>query len=82
VVFGAARGGLIVLALVALGVCYRWRGSGGAKYFSAPLETAVLACKPSCRRKWLNGFGSGRKISMCGILSHGEHAGQSDPLMV
>ncbi|GHU31499.1 bacteriocin production protein [Betaproteobacteria bacterium] len=48
VLFGAARGGLIVLALVALGGMLSlprekwWRGA----YLSAPLETAVLACKP------------------------------------
>ncbi|MDR2614173.1 MAG: CvpA family protein [Candidatus Accumulibacter sp.] len=46
--FGAARGGLIVLVLVALGGMLSlsgetwWRGA----YLSAPLETAVLACKP------------------------------------
>ncbi|MDR3087847.1 MAG: CvpA family protein [Azoarcus sp.] len=48
VLFGAARGGLIVLALVALGGMLSlsrekwWSGA----YLSAPLETAVLACKP------------------------------------
>ncbi len=48
VVFGAARGVLIVLVLVALGGMTSvvkepwWRGA----YFSAPLETAVLASKP------------------------------------
>jgi membrane protein required for colicin V production len=47
VLFGAARGGLIVLALVALGGMLSlhkeswWRGA----YLSAPLETAVLTCK-------------------------------------
>ena len=48
VVFGAARGVLIVLLLVAIGGMTSvvkepwWRGA----YFSAPLETAVLASKP------------------------------------
>lgn len=48
VVFGAARGALIVLVLVALGGMTSvvkepwWRGA----YFAAPLETAVLASKP------------------------------------
>jgi membrane protein required for colicin V production len=48
VLFGAVRGGLIVLVLVALGGMLSlsgekwWRGA----YLSAPLETAVLACKP------------------------------------
>ena len=48
VMFGAARGGLIVLALVALGGMTSlskepWWSDA---YLSAPLETAVLACKP------------------------------------
>lgn len=48
VLFGAVRGALIVLALVALGGMLsltkeKWWGEA---YFSAPLETAVLACKP------------------------------------
>jgi membrane protein required for colicin V production len=48
VMFGALRGGLIVLVLVAFGGMLSlsgekwWRGA----YLSAPLETAVLACKP------------------------------------
>ena len=48
VLFGAARGGLIVLALVALGGMLSlhkepwWRKA----YLSAPLENAVLGCKP------------------------------------
>jgi membrane protein required for colicin V production len=48
VLFGMARGGLIVLLLVALGGMLSlsrerwWREA----YLSAPLETAVLACKP------------------------------------
>ena len=48
VLFGAVRGGVIVLALVALGGMLSlsretwWSGA----YLSAPLETAVLACKP------------------------------------
>ncbi|MDR3299649.1 MAG: CvpA family protein [Candidatus Accumulibacter sp.] len=48
VMFGALRGVLIVLALVALGGMLSlsgekwWRGA----YLSAPLETAVLACRP------------------------------------
>ncbi|MDR2113176.1 MAG: CvpA family protein [Candidatus Accumulibacter sp.] len=48
ILFGAARGGLVVLALVALGGMLSlsgekwWRGA----YLSAPLETAVLACRP------------------------------------
>ncbi|MDR2787260.1 MAG: CvpA family protein [Candidatus Accumulibacter sp.] len=48
VLFGAARGGLIVLALVALGGMLSlsgerwWRGA----YLSAPLEAAVLSCRP------------------------------------
>jgi membrane protein required for colicin V production len=48
VLFGAARGGLIVLLLVALGGMISlsterwWREA----YLSAPLETAVLSCKP------------------------------------
>jgi len=48
VFFGAARGVAIVLALVAIGGMFSlssekwWRGA----YLSAPLETAVLACKP------------------------------------
>ncbi len=48
VMFGAVRGGLIVLALVALGGMTSlskepWWSDA---YLSAPLETAVLACKP------------------------------------
>ena len=48
VAFGAARGMLLVLALVALGGMLslpkeKWWSEA---YFSAPLETAVLACKP------------------------------------
>jgi len=48
VLFGAARGVLIVLALVGLGGMLslpkeKWWSEA---YFSAPLETAVLACKP------------------------------------
>jgi len=48
VLFGTVRGVLIVLALVALGGMLsltkeRWWSEA---YFSAPLETAVLACKP------------------------------------
>ena len=48
VLFGAARGGLIVLFLVALGGALslsreRWWSEA---YLSAPLETAVLLCKP------------------------------------
>ncbi|MDR0578686.1 MAG: CvpA family protein [Candidatus Accumulibacter sp.] len=48
VLFGAARGALIVLILVAIGGMLSlpreswWRGA----LLSAPLETAVLACKP------------------------------------
>ena len=48
VIFGVARGLLIVLLLVAVGGMTSvskeswWRGA----YFSAPLETAVLASKP------------------------------------
>ena len=48
VLFGAVRGGVIVLALVALGGMLSlsretwWSGA----YLSTPLETAVLACKP------------------------------------
>ncbi len=47
-VFGAARGLLIVLALVAVGGMTmvpkeKWWSEA---YFSAPLETAVLACRP------------------------------------
>ena len=48
IIFGAARGVLIVLVLVALGGMTSvvkepwWRGA----YFAAPLETAVLASKP------------------------------------
>lgn len=48
VLFGAARGGAIVLVLVALGGMLSlsrepwWQGA----QFAAPLETAVLACKP------------------------------------
>jgi membrane protein required for colicin V production len=48
VLFGAARGALIVLLLVALGGMMSlsrenwWKGA----YLSAPLETAVLSCKP------------------------------------
>jgi membrane protein required for colicin V production len=48
VLFGAARGVLIVLALVALGGMLSlsrenwWRGA----FLSAPLEVAVLSCKP------------------------------------
>lgn len=48
VIFGVARGLLIVLVLVAVGGMTSvtkegwWRGA----YFSAPLETAVLASKP------------------------------------
>jgi membrane protein required for colicin V production len=48
VLFGAARGGLIVLLLVALGGMLSLSGERwwtGAS-LSAPLETAVLACKP------------------------------------
>jgi membrane protein required for colicin V production len=48
VIFGVARGLLIVLALVAVGGMTsvpkeKWWGEA---YFSAPLETAVLASKP------------------------------------
>ena len=48
VVFGLARGLIIVLALVAVGgmtmvAKEKWWTEA---YFSAPLETAVLACKP------------------------------------
>ena len=48
VLFGTARGALIVLVLVALGGVLslareKWWSEA---YFSAPLETAVLACKP------------------------------------
>lgn len=48
VLFGMARGALIVLALVGLGGMLslakeKWWSEA---YFSAPLETAVLACKP------------------------------------
>ena len=48
VLFGTARGVLIVLALVGLGGMLslakeKWWSEA---YFSAPLETAVLACKP------------------------------------
>ena len=48
IVFGLARGLIIVLALVAVGgmtmvVKEKWWSEA---YFSAPLETAVLACKP------------------------------------
>ena len=48
VFFGTARGVLIVLALVGLGGMLslakeKWWSEA---YFSAPLETAVLACKP------------------------------------
>lgn len=48
IVFGAARGGLIVLVLVAAGGMTslpkeKWWSEA---YFSAPLETAVLAGKP------------------------------------
>lgn len=48
VLFGAARGVLIVLALVALGgVLSLTKESWWSEaYFSAPLETAVLASKP------------------------------------
>jgi membrane protein required for colicin V production len=48
VLFGAARGVLIVLTLVALGGMLSlsreswWRGA----FLSAPLEVAVLSCKP------------------------------------
>jgi membrane protein required for colicin V production len=48
VLFGALRGGLIVLVLVTIGGMLSlskekwWRGA----YLSAPLETAVLACRP------------------------------------
>lgn len=48
VLFGAVRGSLIVLALVALGGMLSlskekwWREA----YLSGPIETAVLACKP------------------------------------
>jgi membrane protein required for colicin V production len=48
VLFGAARGALIVLVLVAIGGMLSlskenwWRDA----YLSAPLEMAVLACKP------------------------------------
>ncbi|GHU05999.1 bacteriocin production protein [Betaproteobacteria bacterium] len=48
VLFGALRGGLIILGLVVLGGMLSlhkeqwWRGA----YLSAPLETAVLMCKP------------------------------------
>ncbi|MDR3220494.1 MAG: CvpA family protein [Candidatus Accumulibacter sp.] len=48
VLFGAARGGLIVLVLVTIGGMLSlskekwWSGA----YLSAPLETAVLACRP------------------------------------
>ncbi|MDR1934234.1 MAG: CvpA family protein [Candidatus Accumulibacter sp.] len=48
ILFGAARGALVVLVLVALGGMMSlsgekwWRGA----YLSAPLETAVLACRP------------------------------------
>ncbi|MEI7612002.1 MAG: CvpA family protein [Betaproteobacteria bacterium] len=48
IIFGAARGLIIVLALVAVGGMTsvpkeKWWGDA---YFSAPLETAVLAGKP------------------------------------
>ena len=48
VLFGTARGVLIILALVGLGGMLslakeKWWSEA---YFSAPLETAVLACKP------------------------------------
>lgn len=48
VLFGTARGVLIVLVLVGLGGMLslakeKWWSEA---YFSAPLETAVLACKP------------------------------------
>ena len=48
VLFGTARGVAIVLILVAMGGALsmpreRWWSEA---YFSAPLETAVLACKP------------------------------------
>ncbi len=48
VLFGTARGMLIVLALVALGgmLSLAKEGWWSEAYFSAPLETAVLACKP------------------------------------
>jgi membrane protein required for colicin V production len=48
VLFGAARGTLIVLLLVALGGMLSLSGKNWWKgaYLSAPLETAVLACKP------------------------------------
>ena len=48
VLFGAVRGGVIVLALVALGgmLSLAKEGWWSEAYFSAPLETAVLACKP------------------------------------
>lgn len=48
VLFGAVRGGVIVLVLVALGGMLSMTKEGwwSEAYFSAPLETAVLACKP------------------------------------
>ena len=48
VLFAAVRGALIVLALVALGgmLSLAKEGWWSEAYFSAPLETAVLACKP------------------------------------
>jgi membrane protein required for colicin V production len=48
VLFGAARGGLIVLVLVALGGMLSLSGEKWWRdaYLSAPLETAVIACKP------------------------------------
>ena len=48
VLFGTARGALMVMALVALGgmLSLAKETWWSEAYFAAPLETAVLACKP------------------------------------